>query len=567
MGLFSRWAINLLFASASIVYLLGLAIDVLEVDAAQYAAMSREMAETGNYLQVYHSGKDYLDKPPFLFWVSSIWIKIFGATNWAYKLSSFLFSIVGLISTYKLGHLLYNKRIGFVAAVLLLTSQAFFLFNHDVRTDTILTAAVIFAVWQIMSFVFYHNKWHLVGGFAGIGIGMLCKGPIALMVPALALASYFVGRKRYREFFRIEWFLGLIIVAVMLMPMLWGLYTQFDAQPEKEVWMPTPSGMQKETGLSGVRFYLWTQSFGRITGENVWSNNSPPTFFIDNFLWSFLPWSALAIWALFWRLGNTVVDVIKRRKKQEWLTLGGFLLPFIALSASSYKLPHYIFVLYPFAAIFTAEFILRAISEKAKWWAHTMTAIQTLVMLGSVAIAIYLMTVVFGVASWWVWLGFVLLIIAALLNYFDDEMVSRIVLSSAFVSMAVNWMLNAHFYPKLMIYQPGRAAAEYVEQKQIPKDKIFITGSQSFYSFEFYADHTFYDAFTPRFDSVLANHGPLWVYVGDNYLPNLLKRFPNSEIDTGFTSFRVSLLTPRFLNPETRPDELNKQFLVKIHSK
>ena len=47
MGLFKRWAFNLLFFSAAAVYLAGFAVDIMEIDAAQYASLSREMAETG----------------------------------------------------------------------------------------------------------------------------------------------------------------------------------------------------------------------------------------------------------------------------------------------------------------------------------------------------------------------------------------------------------------------------------------------------------------------------------------------------------------------------------------
>jgi len=564
MGLFSRWAIHLLFASATLVYLMGLGIDVMEIDAAQYASMSREMAETNNYLQVEHRGRDYLDKPPLLFWVSSLFIKIFGNASWAYKFASFLFSILGVVSTYKLGHLLYNKRIGFVAAIMLGSSQAYFLFNNDVRTDTILTATVIFAVWQIMAFVFYRNNWHLIGGFVGIGLGMLAKGPIALMVPVLALGSYFIGRKRYREFLRIEWLWGFVIIAIMLAPMLWGLYTQFDSQPTKQVAMVAPNGTQMQTDVSGVRFYLWTQSFGRITGENLWSDNTPPTFFIDNFLWSFLPWSILAIWALFWRLGNTIVDVVKDRKKQEWLTLGGFLLPFIAFSASSYKLPHYIFVLYPFAAIFTAEFVLRTIFEKPQWWNRIMVSTQILVVITLFAVSSFLLYLPFGVAPWWVWLVFIGLTALAVFNFFEEERINRVVLSSAFITVAANWALNSHFYPELMKYQPGKPAANYVNEAKLPKQNIFISGGYGYYSFGFYGNHIFYDAYNPYFDSVLTNHAPIWIFTDENEWHKIQKNYQAAEIEQTFHAYPVSKLTPKFLNPKTRDQVLKKQYLIKI---
>ncbi len=564
MGLFRRWAINILLLSATVVYIAGLLIDVMEVDAAQYASLSREMAETGSYLEVYHRGNDYLDKPPFLFWVSSAFIKVFGAHNWSYKLASFLFSVLAIVSTYKLGHLLYNKRIGFVAAIMLGSSQAYFLFNHDIRTDTILTSAVIFSVWQIMAFVFYRDKMHLIGGFVGIGIGMLTKGPIAIMVPVLALASYFIGRNRMKEFFRIEWLYGLLIVLVMLTPMVYGLYTQFDQHPEKEILFMSDAGNKTETDVSGVKFYFWTQSFGRITGENVWKDGSPPTYFIDNFLWSFLPWSLLAIWAILWRTSNTVIDIVRRRKKQEWLTLGGFILPFIAFSMSSYKLPHYIFVLFPFAAIITAEFVLRALDEKPSWWSKIMLSFQTIIVIGLITASVLILTYVFPTANPFVWLIFIGLAIVALLSLFSKEYLNRIVLSSALAAIAGNWVMNTHFYPELFTFQPGHQAAKWVEENDIPKENIHITASHAFYSFEFYANHTFYTLKKDQVLDLALSGEPAWLYMRAEHFEAFKKAFPNAQVVATFPAFHVSMLTAEFLNPKTREDQLSEQYIVKL---
>ena len=119
MGLFNRWSLNLIFVFASLIYIGGLLVDVLEVDSAQYASISGEMYRDGSYLEVKQNGIDYLDKPPLVFWTASWMYNIFGVHNWSFKLSSLLFSIIGLFSTYKVGYLLYNKRTGFIAMLVL----------------------------------------------------------------------------------------------------------------------------------------------------------------------------------------------------------------------------------------------------------------------------------------------------------------------------------------------------------------------------------------------------------------------------------------------------------------
>ena len=128
------------------VYIIGFGIDIMDIDASQYAEMSREMSLSNSYLQVFEVGKDYLDKPPFLFWVTALSMKIFGANNFAYRLPSFLFALFALFSTYRFALLFYKKEIASLAALILASCQAFYLINHDVKTDTILMSWVIFSI-------------------------------------------------------------------------------------------------------------------------------------------------------------------------------------------------------------------------------------------------------------------------------------------------------------------------------------------------------------------------------------------------------------------------------------
>jgi 4-amino-4-deoxy-L-arabinose transferase-like glycosyltransferase len=72
--------------------LAGVTSDVIDVDAAQYAAISMEMLQKNTFLFVTERGIDYLDKPPLLFWVNSLFLKIFGFTNFGYKIGTLLAS-------------------------------------------------------------------------------------------------------------------------------------------------------------------------------------------------------------------------------------------------------------------------------------------------------------------------------------------------------------------------------------------------------------------------------------------------------------------------------------------
>lgn len=97
-------------AGLMLIAIAGLFLDVMDVDAAQYASIALEMTQNGSWLQVIHRGADYLDKPPLLFWLSAASFEVFGAHNWSYKLPSLLAAAGGVWATCRFASLFYGKN-------------------------------------------------------------------------------------------------------------------------------------------------------------------------------------------------------------------------------------------------------------------------------------------------------------------------------------------------------------------------------------------------------------------------------------------------------------------------
>lgn len=554
---------NLIFGMAGLVYLLGLFIEILDIDSAQYAALSREMLESGSFLEVYQQQSDYLDKPPFLFWLNAFFFKLFGYYNWSFKIGSLLFSAVGVIATYKLGNLLYNKRIGFVSALMLMSSMAFVLMNNDVRTDTILTSAVVISVWKLMAYLYYKRKRDLIYGFIAISIAMMTKGPIGLFIPMMALGSYTIGRQKYRDLFRYQWALGFVLVAVLLIPMSYGLYTQFDAHPEKVVNMPTPSGLVSQDSLSGLKFFYWDQSFGRITGDNPWHNDAGPFFFVHTFIWSFFPWSLLAIWAVFWRILTAVKDVLNREQKQEWLTLGGFLLGFIALSMSAYKLPHYIYVLLPFAAIFTSEFTLRIAYEKPKAWYNTTLVLQAINILLGIGLSLIIGFFVFPGVTWSLWVISGIGVVIGLYLFFKGMNLDRIVLSSIFVSLSTYILINGHYFPNITEYQPSDDVAREIRNLNVDEDRFYVHTPKGMFSMAYRTGFQLNRISDEMLDTTVFLPNS-YAYIDQRGADILKANRVSYEVVQTYPYYPVTTPSIEFLNAETRKDAVSETYLVRI---
>lgn len=551
-----------LFFASTIVYIVGFDTTVMDVDSAQYASISREMAETNEYLQVKHRGEDYLDKPPLLFWISSLSFEIFGFHNWSFKIGSFLFTLLGVFSTYRLGKILYNKQVGAIAALILYSCQAFFLFNNDVRTDTILTGTVIFAIWQWVEWL-KDRKWKWLFGLSiGIALAMLAKGPIGLMVPVLAVGGYIIGKRAWKDIFRWQYLVMLMGVALLIFPMLYGLYHQYDLQPEKITKMVSPQGLKPVKGVSGIKFYLWTQSFGRISGENVWKDSSGPFFFVHNFLWSFLPWSLLFIPALFYRMASLFKKPKIPDEKQEWLTTIGFLLPYLVLSTSSYKLPHYIFPLYPLAAIILASWWIEVVAKKAKKSQNLALVLQVLVFTASLSIVAVIFFYFFpGQSLLWCSLSAVSFVFSFrfLVNFrYKNNFIYSVVL----LSIGVNFTMNGWFYPKLIQYQGGSQMAAKIAEYDIPSQDIFV---YSYYSFSYNYYHKGKTQLLSETEFLQRkDEGKLSYLITNIDVKKALERNYLVSVIDSVQEHAVTRLTLPFLAEKTRKDELKKLFLLKV---
>ncbi len=528
-------------------------VPLIDIDASQYASMSREMAATGNYLQLYDLGADYLDKPPLLFWLSSFSIQVFGVHDWTYRLPSILCLGLALWSTYKFTLLYYNKLTAQLAVLVLATSQAFILMAHDVRCDTMLMGFVMFSIWQLAAW-YRSNLWkHFVMAFIGIGFGMLTKGPIAMVVPVLSYAIHFILQQNWKHFFRWEYIIGIVIVGVLLIPMSIGLYNQFDLHPGIII-----HGVPIQSGL---RFYYWTQSFGRYTGENVFNEMNHFTFLLENMLWSFLPWVFIFLLSLIFSIKDLMKARFKLQRDEEFITVGGFVLAYCMLARSQAQLPHYIFVVLPLASIVTAKGLHQIYFsqvflklQKILLYFHGFIfsilwfAILAIVFLVFTDMPVYVKVLAsFGALYYW----YVL--------FMKQTMVPKFIYLALYTILGVNLILNTSFYPKLLKYELGVSAAAFINQNNLPKNNIYLYEIDESRALHFYGNHSF----KRIFDSTQLKPQQILLTKASSY-PALQKKFPASIILHQNAYFGVSMLTLPFLNPVTRYKEVTPYIIVAL---
>lgn len=531
----------ILFFAVGIAILGVFQIPLMDIDAAQYASISREMLEKSSYLQLYDQNKPYLDKPPMLFWWSALALKIGGIQDWVYRLPSLLFLGVALYATYQFASLYYSKQVARLSVLIFASSQAFFLMAHDVRTDTMLLGWVMLSIWLIAKWADSQKNSHFFLAMGAIAGGMMTKGPIALVVPVLCFAPQWFFEKRWAFFYKPIYLLGILFIGILLLPMSWGLYQQFDLHPGIVI-----GGVPIQSGL---RFYYWTQSFGRYTGENVFNELNHFTFLLENMLWSYLPWIFIFLWALLDKLMCILKEGLFHVGKER-ISFFGFVLVYLILSRSQAQLPHYIFIVFPFASVLTAAKIQEnlwnntspSISVKRFFYFHLF--VFCLLIVAAIGIA----TIPFGIIqlpgkAWilFVCISFVLILIRRM------DLGKKWVYLSLLVMFGVNGILNTFFYPKLLKYQMGNQLASIINENHWNKDALVLYKIKNSNALHFYGNHLF-----PEIKDSQDLRAGNWIITDAKNQSAIEKQFPKSALKYRGTRFHVTMLTAEFLNPSTR---------------
>ena len=544
-----------LYGLLIVVYISGLWIPLMENDSAQHATMGMRMYLENDFLNIYKAGKDYLDKPHMHFWLAALSFKLFGVSDWAYRIPALLFTLIGAISCYGLAKEFYGKQARHIASLVFLSAQAIVLSNHDVRTDAVLTGATIFGIWQLVLYVNYQKVINAILGAIGVAIAFSTKGQLGVFVAGTCVLAYLMYNRKWFVIWSWKTLIGILSFFLSILPILYAYYVQFDLHPEKII--------HGQSNISGIRFILWDQSFNRLTASGFEETSPDYFFFFHTLLWAFLPWSIVAYLALFNRCKELWVSKFVFKPKLEALTSLGVLIVLIVISFSKFKLPHYLNSLLPILSVLVAGYLTELYIKNKKLTAKMLLILQyTLLTLGSIFV-LFLIFWAFPMPHVGIVLCYLLLLVG-LCYVITTKMgvIRKLIVISVSYMIFINFCLNTQFYPKLLMYQAGNNAARVVNSEGIDRDDVFMLSGRPSWSLDFYTKRI-----TPNIPiseiSRTIKSGQ-WLFLYGNELESLKAMNMNWSKEYEIYHHRITRLSLEFLNPNTRDVILEKAYLLQI---
>ena len=240
-------------------------------DEGRYAGVAYEML-LGDGLVPTLNGLPFFHKPPLLYWLDMGAMRLLGVNPFAARCGPALLGWVLGMALFLHARRWHGLAVAHAALVVLATSPFFFVgsqyVNHDIGVAACITAAVLCIVRAVDEPAPTALRW-LLAGWVWCGLGVLAKGLIGIVLPALVIVPWLLAQGRWRQTLSLLHPLGLLAFAAVVLP-----------------WMVVMQ--QRYPGF--FDYFIVEQHFRRYTGT-VFNNVLPWHFYLWVLPLLMLPWS------------------------------------------------------------------------------------------------------------------------------------------------------------------------------------------------------------------------------------------------------------------------------------
>ena len=183
------WLVLLLLTA--LLYLPGTAVlPLMDRDEPRFAHATVEMIQRGSWAVPYFNGEYRFDKPPLTYWWMALHYKLLGVSEFSARIHTVLAVWLVALVTGSIGKRVHSARAGLLAGAAWIVTLQVIVHGRLCVADMPLVLCVTLAfralleVMQEGSRGFQRWHWLLYGS---LGLGFLAKGPLALLVPGVAL--------------------------------------------------------------------------------------------------------------------------------------------------------------------------------------------------------------------------------------------------------------------------------------------------------------------------------------------------------------------------------------------
>ena len=356
-------------------------IPPVDRDEARFAQATKQMIETGDYIDIRFQDEVRYKKPVGIYWLQAAAVRTAEAlgvpgartTIWLYRIPSLLGAIGAVLTTYWCALAFVSRRGALLAALMMASSTLLGVEARLAKTDAMLLFTVVPAM-AVLARVYLAPRddlsarpgWGMLAVFwTAIAAGILIKGPLILMFVGLAAATLSIFERSGRWLLALRPLAGFGWVFLIVLPWFIAIYLR--------------------VGSTFLVDSVGEDMLAKIASAKE-THGAPPGLYFVLFFVTFFPASMLA------GLATPAVWAVRREPAARFLL--AWLIPsWIVFELVVTKLPHYVLPLYPAIAILIAGAVESKVLSRRlwlvrglMWWLFVPIMISIIAVIGAVVI-------------------------------------------------------------------------------------------------------------------------------------------------------------------------------------
>ena len=404
----------LLLFTCGLVFFVNLgASRLFDEDEPKNAECGREMFERGDWLVPTYNYDLRTDKPIMLYWLMLSSFQLLGVSEFSARLPSAFMAMLTVFSVYAIGRRLFDKRVGFWAAIMLASSLMYVTIGRISTPDSTLigfiTVSLMVYVYSVPRSVWTtpkpnrqarllgstkhssqpvpeffsassnHTNWpgeYLPARwgmfalmYAIMGLAVLTKGPVGFLLPCAVIGLFVMclgaspqmpgnlsWRKPVSSLSDLALFAASFFAPSRFLPSLWAMRPFTLMLVVSAVALPWYISVGIATDGAWLEGFLGGHNIGRFSSA-MEGHSGPIFYYVIAILMGFFPWSVFLPVALYYAIFKR--NLFKQEHRPFTFLLCWIGLYFVFFSVAQTKLPNYILPCYPPLALLTAWLLVR----------------------------------------------------------------------------------------------------------------------------------------------------------------------------------------------------------------
>jgi len=175
---------------------------LFDVDEGAFSEATRELLQSGDWLSTTLNGLPRYDKPILIYWLQALSVSALGLNEFALRLPSALAVLAWILAIARFAQPRLGTGIALLAAWIAATSLGVIAMGRAATADALLNALLAMTMFDLWRHLETGRTAALRRTYFWMALGVLTKGPIAILIPLAVSLAYCASVRRWRDWGR-----------------------------------------------------------------------------------------------------------------------------------------------------------------------------------------------------------------------------------------------------------------------------------------------------------------------------------------------------------------------------